>query len=95
MELGMSQETFEKYIERLLGEDKVYVVDSESVDDVNDYEQLIADLFELTGNELELESFDGDEGDPRTFRLNVNGQVYTLEVEENHGWIDAESLYRD
>lgn len=84
---------FENYITELVGESAVYVVDSESVDAVEDYKTLIEDLFELSDGELKLESFSGDEGiDIWQVTLGVNGAEHQLTLDYNRGWVDNANL---
>lgn len=85
--------SFEEYIIEVVDEDYVYITDGESIDEPEDYETLIEDLFSLTDGELSLESFEFEEDEEILIKIVVGGKLFSFGVEES-GWIDSINLVK-
>jgi len=86
---------FEQYIAEKVGEERLYVVDSESVDDFKEYRSLLNDLLSISGSNLKLENFTANLNENKKkidITIKVNNKDYRFSVNDFSGWIDPNNL---
>lgn len=81
--------------EQLASKDRILTMDGEAADEVNDYERVIRSFLALTGEELQLNYFEGQEiAGVRKIKVKIKNVETILELEGNTGWIDHVNLIR-
>lgn len=85
---------FEEYIEQIVSADRIYVEDSECIDESNDYEGIIKELFILSGNELKLDAFEVKEKEVIKLFITVNNKDYSFIIGDSTCWLENINLVK-
>ena len=86
---------WEDIIHQEVGKDAIFMTETDTVDDVEDYEKVINSLFAITGGEITLEAFaSAEKGRVRTLVLKYLGTDNSFKVEGDTDWIDHNRLMK-
>ncbi len=89
-------ETKSNKIQDILKKNQWHYADSESVDNVSDYEKIISDFFiNISNKKINLDNFLGHQIDSKNRKIEIiiNQQSFAFELSTCNGWIDTKLVY--